>query len=97
MIASHSSIVSAVRTERALVRARVMQALMDVGLSLPKARKSRTDVSDGVRPPASKVAFTPEDAIALAQAVTAASSLAGRAARRMAASRMRARKSARSM
>ena len=72
LIASHSSMVRAVRTERALVRALVMQALIEVGLSKPKARYSRTDFSDTVRPVASKPALTPDEAMAPAQAVTAA-------------------------
>ena len=72
LIASHSSMVKAVRTERALVRALVMQALIEVELSLPKARYSRTDFSDGMRPEASKAPLTPEEAMAPAQAVTAA-------------------------
>ena len=47
-------------------------ALIDVELSAPKARYSRTDFSDGVRPEASKAVLTPDEAIAPAQAVTAA-------------------------
>mgnify|MGYP000498297385 CR=1 FL=1 len=43
LIASHSSTVSAVRTERALVRARVMQEVMEEEFSVEKARNSRTE------------------------------------------------------
>src|ERR1700754_85200 len=52
LIASHSSTVRAVRTERALVRARVRQAVIDEALSGAKARYSRTDFSVGARPSA---------------------------------------------
>jgi hypothetical protein len=45
LIASHISMVSAVRTERALVRAISKQLRIEAGLAAEKARKSVTDSS----------------------------------------------------
>ena len=62
--ASHISVVSEVRTDRALRRAVSMQLTMEDGLSRSKARKRMTLSSSGVSPAALKLSRQPEATMA---------------------------------
>ena len=96
LIASHISIVSAVRTERALERATSKQERIEEGLSGEKARKSVTVCSFASLWAAKKLAAQPAVATADSHSLVVATPVVGTALRRCVASRMRARYSARS-
>src|SRR3954451_2903220 len=96
LIASHISLVSAVRTARALVRATSKQERIEEGLSGENARYSVTVSSFASlcaeKKPAAQAAVATADSHSSAEPPNAA----GTAERRCVASRMRARYSARS-
>src|SRR5436309_15742143 len=96
LIASHISIVSAVRTERAFERAASKHERMDEGLSGEKARKSVTVCSFASLCAEKNAAAQPAVATAVSHSFVVRPSDVGTAASRCVASRMRARYSARS-
>src|SRR5436305_5229738 len=96
LIASHISIVSAVRTERALDRATSKHERIEDGLSGENARKSVTVCSFASLLAEKKPAAQPAVETAVSHSLVVAPSEVGTAARRCVASRMRARYSARS-
>ena len=96
LIASHISMVSAVRTERALERATSKQERIEDGLSGEKARKSVTVCSFASLWAEKKPAAQPAVATADSHSLVVAPAEVGTAVRRCVASRMRARYSARS-
>ena len=96
LIASHISMVSAVRTERAFERATSKQERIEEGLSGEKARKSVTVCSFASLCAEKNAAVQPAVETADSHSLVVAPSEVGTAARRCVASRMRARYSARS-
>src|SRR5215213_4290468 len=94
LIASHISMVSAVRTERALERATSKQERIEDGLSGEKARKSVTVCSFASLCAEKNAAAQPAVATADSHSLVVAPSEVGTALRRWVASRMRARYSA---
>src|SRR3954452_7185571 len=96
LIASHISVVSAVRTERALERATSKQERTEEGLSGENARKSVTVCSFASLWAEKNAAAQPAVATAVSHSLVVRPSEVGTAASRWVASRMRARYSARS-